>query len=116
MTLSVVGNKWKPLILCHLITGPMRTTDIRRTVKGISQKVLTDQLRQLEADGIIVRKVFNEVPPHVEYSITEYGKTLTNVLAAMSKWGEERIYFLQSKGITAELLFSDHEKYKTNNL
>lgn len=111
MTLSVMGNKWKPLILCHLLDGPMRPAEIKRIVNGISPKVLTEQLRQLERDGIIIRKVFNEVPPHVEYSITKYGKSLTKVLGVMAKWGEERIDILNSQGENIELMFSDYEKY-----
>lgn len=63
MTLSVIGMKWKPLILCHLVAGPQRPAELKRVVQGISAKVLTDQLRELERDGIITRKVFNEVPP-----------------------------------------------------
>ena len=111
-TLAVMGNKWKPLILCHLGHGPMRTADIRRNVTGLSPKVLTEQLRELEHDGIVTRKVFNEVPPHVEYSVTEYGKTLNNVLIAMSEWGEDRIKILQSQGQNASLLFPDHDGYE----
>ena len=68
MTLSVIGMKWKPLILCHLVARPQRPAELKRVVQGISAKVLTDQLRELERDGIITRKVFNEVPPHVEYA------------------------------------------------
>lgn len=90
----------------------MRTADIRRNVTGISPKVLTEQLRELEHDGIVTRKVFNEVPPHVEYSVTEYGKTLNNVLIAMSEWGEDRIKILQSQGQNASLLFPDHDGYE----
>ncbi|GKT04033.1 winged helix-turn-helix transcriptional regulator [Furfurilactobacillus sp. WILCCON 0119] len=111
-TLAVMGNKWKPLILCHLGHGPMRTADVRRAVAGISPKVLTDQLRELENDGIIARKVYNEVPPHVEYSVTEYGKSLNSVLIAMSEWGEDRIKILQAQGKNANLLFPDHDGYE----
>lgn len=111
MTLSVMGNKWKPLILCHLIDGPMRPAAIKKTVTGISPKVLTEQLRQLETEGIIFRKVFNEVPPHVEYSITEYGKTLGPVLAVMAEWGETQIDILNKLGNDISLDFVDHTKY-----
>ena len=111
ITLSVMGNKWKPLILCHLIDGSKRTSEIKAAVPGISSKVLTDQLRQLEEDGIINRKIFNEVPPHVEYSISDYGKTLIPVLNYMAEWGEKRIEFLKDNGKDIKLDFTDHEKY-----
>lgn len=111
MTLSVIGMKWKPLILCHLVDGPKRTAELKRAVQGITSKVLTDQLRELERDGIIIRKVFNEVPPHVEYSISEYGKSLVSILGVMSQWGEERIAFLNQNGDNVQLDYMDHEKY-----
>ena len=111
MTLSVVGNKWKPLILCHLIDGPMRPATIKKQVTGISPKVLTEQLRQLETEGIIFRKVFSEVPPHVEYSITEYGKTLGPVLAIMAEWGEKKISIMNKMGNNISIDFVDHKKY-----
>lgn len=111
MTLSVMGNKWKPLILCHLIDGPMRPAAIKKAVTGISPKVLTEQLRQLETEGVIFRKVFNEVPPHVEYSITEYGETLGPVLAVMAEWGENQINIMNSMGKSLSLDFVDHKKY-----
>ena len=90
----------------------MQAAGIRRNVTGISPKVLNEQLRELKHDGIVTRKVFNEVPPHVEYRVTEYGKTLNNVLIAMSEWGEDRIKILQSQGQNASLLFSDHDGYE----
>lgn len=111
MTLSVIGMKWKPLILCHLVAGPQRPAELKRVVQGIPAKVLTDQLRELERDGIITRKVFNEVPPHVEYAISAYGKSLVSVLGTMAKWGEDRIDFLQSNGDDVQLDYRDHEKY-----
>ncbi|MBY3618856.1 helix-turn-helix transcriptional regulator [Acinetobacter sp. CUI P1] len=86
MTLKVIGGKWKPVILCHLTEGAKRFGELRRDMPGITQKVLTQQLRELEDDGIIHRKVYTQVPPKVEYSLTEYGLTLKEVLNVMVKW------------------------------
>lgn len=89
-TVQLIGNKWKLLILRNLIyTGKQRFTDFTKTVPGISKKVLTDNLRSLEDDGLIEREVFAEVPPRVEYSLSELGKTLKPILDAMMDWGTE---------------------------
>lgn len=87
-TVQLIGNKWKLLIIRNLIyNGTQRFTDFVKTVPGISKKVLTDNLRALEEDGLIEREVFAEVPPRVEYSLSELGKTLKPILDAMSDWG-----------------------------
>ncbi len=89
-TVQLIGNKWKLLILRNLIyNGTQRFTDFVKTVPGISKKVLTDNLRSLEDDGLVERKVFAEVPPRVEYSLSVLGKTLKPVLDALSNWGED---------------------------
>ena len=89
-TVQLIGNKWKLLIIRNLVSnGKQRFTDFVKTVPGISKKVLTDNLRALEDDGLIEREVFAEVPPRVEYSISELGKTLKPILDAMSDWGTE---------------------------
>ena len=87
ITLSLLGNKWKVLILKELLDGMKRFGELGRAISGISQKMLTQQLRQMEKDGIINRKVYPEVPPRVEYSLTDIGKSLKPVLNAMHKWG-----------------------------
>ena len=85
---QIVGNKWKLLIIRNLIyNGTQRFTDFLKTIPGISKKVLTDDLRALENDGIIDREIFAEVPPRVEYSLTPLGRTLKPVLDAMCEWG-----------------------------
>ncbi len=85
---QIVGNKWKLLIIRNLIyNGTQRFTDFLKTIPGISKKVLTDDLRALETDGIIDREIFAEVPPRVEYSLTPLGRTLKPVLDAMCEWG-----------------------------
>jgi DNA-binding HxlR family transcriptional regulator len=86
-TLDVIGGKWKPLILFQLKSGPQRFSALRRSIPDVTQKMLTDRLRELERDGIVHRKVYAVVPPKVEYSLTPYGEGLKPILAAMAKWG-----------------------------
>ena len=88
-TVQLVGNKWKLLILRNLLARPWRFNELRKDLDGISQKVLTESLRSMESDGIIVRTVYAEVPPRVEYSLSELGKTLRPILDAMQVWGQE---------------------------
>jgi DNA-binding HxlR family transcriptional regulator len=88
VTLEVMGGKWKPLIMFLLVESTMRFSELQRNITGITQKMLTEQLRELERDGLISRKVYPQVPPKVEYSITTYGKTLLPVLETMHNWGK----------------------------
>ena len=88
-TLEVIGGKWKPLILFHLRDRPMRFSELRRMVPQATQKMLTQQLRDLERDGIIHRKVYAVIPPKVDYSLTDYGQTLKPLLALMCAWGSK---------------------------
>lgn len=88
-TLSLIGDKWKVLILRDLITGTKRFGELKKSIGTVSQKVLTAQLRNMEENGLIHRKVYAEVPPRVEYSLTELGKSLKPILDAMQNWGEE---------------------------
>jgi DNA-binding HxlR family transcriptional regulator len=88
-TLEVIGGKWKPLILFQLRDRPMRFSELRRMVPEATQKMLTQQLRDLERDGIIHRKVYAVVPPKVDYSLTDYGQTLKPLLALMCAWGSK---------------------------
>jgi DNA-binding HxlR family transcriptional regulator len=87
-TLDVIGGKWKGIILYHLIDGTKRFNEFRRINPGITQFMLTLQLRELERDGIIHREVYKEVPPKVEYSLTDFGKTLEPIIVSMKEWGE----------------------------
>lgn len=88
-TLNVIGGKWKPLILFMIKNGPLRPSAIHRGIEGITQKMLIQQLKELETDDIIARKVFPVIPPHVEYSLTNYGKTLLPILKLMQDWGDK---------------------------
>lgn len=98
-TVDVAGGKWKPLIVHYLMNGTKRFGELRRLIGTVTQRSLTLQLRELELHGIVTREVFAEVPPRVEYSLTEFGKTLAPVLEAMKKWGDaylERLKQLES--------------------
>jgi DNA-binding HxlR family transcriptional regulator len=85
--LDVLGGKWKPLILWWLHQRTCRFSELRRLIPGITEKMLTQQLRELESDGIVHRRVFPVVPPKVEYSLTEHGRSLKRALRAMCDWG-----------------------------
>ena len=86
-TLRLIGNKWEVLVLRDLMPGTKRFGELKQSIGGISQKVLTSKLREMEADGLVERHVFAEVPPRVEYSLTPLGRTLKPVLDAMEQWG-----------------------------
>lgn len=88
-TLSLVGDRWKMLIVRDLLTGTKRFGELKKSLTGISQKVLTQHLRAMEESGVVTRKVYAEVPPRVEYSLTDIGRSLKIVHDAMWKWGEE---------------------------
>ncbi|MDD4797368.1 MAG: helix-turn-helix domain-containing protein [Eubacteriales bacterium] len=88
-TVGLIGNKWKLLILRNLLCETQRFTQLHRTIAGISQKVLTENLRALEQDGLVHREVYAHVPSRVEYSLTDLGNTLRPILTAMETWGCE---------------------------
>lgn len=90
-TLEVIGGKWKCVILCHLTHGKKRTSELKRLMPNITQKMLTQQLRELEEDGVINRIVYNQVPPKVEYELSEYGRSLEGILDLLCAWGEKHI-------------------------
>lgn len=86
-TVQLIGNKWKLLIIRNLRTRPWRFNELQKNLDGISQKVLTDSLQSMEADGLITRTVYAEVPPRVEYALSELGETMRPILDAMETWG-----------------------------
>lgn len=87
-TLTMISDKWKVLILRDLLTGTKRFGELKKSIGSVSQKVLTAQLRQMEASGLVSRKVYAEVPPRVEYTLTDLGYSLKPILMAMQNWGE----------------------------
>ena len=87
-TIDVIGGRWKVPIVWHLFNGTMRFSDLRRALPGMTPKMLTQQLRELEADGVVSRKVYAEVPPKVEYSLTPRGASLKPVVEAMCRWAK----------------------------
>jgi DNA-binding HxlR family transcriptional regulator len=105
--LEIIVGKWKPLILLHLLKeGTQRFSELKRSLPEITQRILTKTLRELEEEDIIERKVYPQVPPKVEYSITEYGRTLEPILVAMHKWGlkhqEHKMQMQVEKASTAD--------------
>lgn len=97
-TMQVLGGKWKAILINAIYhTSPARFGELKRSVRGITQSMLTQQLRELEEDGLISRKIYAEIPPRVEYTLTEFGLTLSPVMQSLAKWGEE--YRLKNKKI-----------------
>ncbi|NER23500.1 MAG: helix-turn-helix transcriptional regulator [Symploca sp. SIO1B1] len=91
-TLSVIGGRWKPVIIFNLLQNDfLRFGELKKKIEGITQRMLTNQLRELEEDKIVARKVYAEVPPRVEYSLTDYGRTLEPIMISMRDWGAEHM-------------------------
>ncbi len=86
-TVQLIGSKWKLLIIRNLLVRPWRFNELRRDLEGISQKVLTDSLRSMEEDGIVTRTVYPEVPPRVEYALSQMGESMRPIIKAMEDWG-----------------------------
>ncbi|WP_316819250.1 winged helix-turn-helix transcriptional regulator [Pedobacter nyackensis] len=93
--LAVVGGRWKPAILCRLVHGTMRYGELKKSIVGISERMLVAQLRELQKDGIIERVVYPEVPPRVEYHLTDFGQTMKPMLNAMSDWGNRHKSYIK---------------------
>ena len=87
-TVQLIGSKWKLLIISNLLERPWRFNELKKNLEGISQKVLTDSLRAMEEDGIITRTVYPEVPPRVEYALSDLGESMRPILTAMQEWGD----------------------------
>lgn len=88
-TVQLIGSKWKLLIMRNLLVRPWRFNELQKSLGGISQKVLTDSLRSMEADGVITRTVFPEVPPRVEYALSDLGESMRPIISAMEVWGSD---------------------------
>lgn len=106
-TMDVIGGKWKPIILCNLRQGAVRPGELQRKIPGISQKMMTQQLRELEESNIIERQSYNQVPPKVEYSLSEYGESLSTVLDSLCQWGERHVKTLKEQGKDVTLLTAE---------
>lgn len=111
-TLEVIGGKWKTVILSHLTHGTKRTSELKRLMPNITQKMMTQQLRELEADGVINRIVYNQVPPKVEYELSEYGWSLQGILDSLCQWGEMHIEKVHGDkfDVLEEGILNDHLK------
>jgi DNA-binding HxlR family transcriptional regulator len=90
-TLALIDGKWKGVILYHLMDGTLRFNELRRRLPSVTQRMLTNQLRELEADGLVERRIYPQVPPKVEYSLSALGRTLAPVIAALKAWGDEHL-------------------------
>ena len=99
-TLMLIGDTWKVLILRYLMSGTKRFGELKKSVSGISQKVLTSNLRDMEETGLLSREVFPEVPPRVEYTLTELGRSMSPILDAMARWGTE---YKQNAGVKQQV-------------
>jgi DNA-binding HxlR family transcriptional regulator len=95
-TLALIDGKWKGVVLYHLLDGTLRFGEIRRRLPDVTQRMLTNQLRELEEDGLISRKIYAQVPPRVEYSLTERGRSLEPVISALRAWGDANIVLASS--------------------
>lgn len=91
LTMDLIGSKWKPLLLFHLLGGPLRSGVLQKTIPGISNKMFTQTVRELEHDGLLSRKVYPVVPPKVEYELTTLGRSLETILRDLDEWGKKQI-------------------------
>lgn len=89
--IALIDGKWKCVILFHLLSGTRRFNELRRAIPGVTQRMLTNQLRELEEDGLITRKIYAEVPPKVEYTLSELGHSMTPILISLKDWGEANL-------------------------
>ena len=105
-TLELIGGKWKGIVLFYLLDGRLRFSELKRKIGCVTQRMLTKQLRELEASGLVNRIVYAEVPPRVEYELTEEGESLKPVLKALKKWGEEHAIHLIAE--RQESVVSEH--------
>ena len=104
-TLSVIGGRWKPVLVCHLLMGRKRYGELKRLIPNATERMITLQLRELEADGVVSRHVYAEVPPRVEYDVTDFGRSLQPILDVMQSWGsafKERMHAMEEDELEQE--------------
>jgi DNA-binding HxlR family transcriptional regulator len=104
VTMDTIGGKWKPIILCNLRHGDKRPSELRRLIPNISQKMLTQELKELVEDKLVDRKVYNQVPPKVVYSLSDYGQSLSTILHELCAWGTMHAHTLEENGNDITLL------------
>jgi DNA-binding HxlR family transcriptional regulator len=104
LTVEMVGGKWKGVILYFLLDGTLRFSELRKKIPGITQRMLTLQLRELEADGLVDRRVYPVVPPRVEYTLSPFGRTLEPVMRAMADWGKTNKHRIEQLIVDREVL------------
>lgn len=114
VTLSVVGGKWKGLVLWHLRLKTLRFSQLQRRLRSVTQKMLTQQLRELEANGLIHRQIYAEVPPRVEYSLTDEGRRIVPILELMCQWGQD--YLQKTEGINLSCTEEQDEDKRQTSL
>ncbi|MFE7272964.1 winged helix-turn-helix transcriptional regulator [Streptomyces sp. NPDC057623] len=107
--MDVIGGKWKVLILWELSERPHRFGELRRELPGVTEKVLAAQLREMEADGIVHREAYDEVPPRVEYSLTPVGTALNDALGPLGDWGRENVLGVRAQGSAAAAEMREHD-------
>lgn len=115
-TIAMISDKWKVIIIYKLKGGTMRFNELMRALQGVTQKVLTSQLRQLEEDGLVSRKIYAEVPPRVEYSLTPLGQSLTPVLEQLEMWAKEHSDELLNARVRAVQKVSGEKNEKTEKV
>ncbi|MDX2108122.1 MAG: helix-turn-helix domain-containing protein [Candidatus Melainabacteria bacterium] len=115
-TIAMISDKWKVIIIYKLKGGTMRFNELMRALQGVTQKVLTSQLRQLEEDGLVSRKIYAEVPPRVEYSLTPLGESLTPVLEQLEQWAKEHSDELLNARVRAIQKVSGEKTEKTEKV
>lgn len=108
-TLDVIGGKWKTVILCHLRLGAKRSGELKRLIPNISQKMLTQQLRELEEANVIIRHDYAEVPLRVEYYLSDYGETLSEILNKLCLWGERHVDIVNSSATTEKAVLLNRD-------
>ena len=112
LTADVIGGKWKPLVIYYLEEGTRRFGELQKLIPGMTKKMLTQHLRELERDGVVSRKVYAEVPPKVEYSLTRHGESLKPILKLMSAWGSKH---RERYGIPKETTFPPSTRKRTTS-